>query len=161
MIIEKNKVVTFHYTLKDDNGEIIDTSSGKDPLAYIQGTGSIVIGLENEMEGKKIGDAFEVSVNPAEGYGEVNNDLIRTLPKEQFKHFGDQLVIGLNIYIESPQGQIPATIVDINDEDVSFDMNHPLAGKKLNFSIEVTDIRDASAEELDHGHVHGPGGHEH
>ena len=160
MVIEKNKAVTIHYTLKDKEGQVIDSSEGKTPLSYIQGIGNIVVGLEKQLDGKKEGDKLDAKVSPEEGYGLKKDELIRTLPKDQFSDLGD-LSIGLNFYIESPQGPVPATIIEITDETISFDMNHSLAGQTLYFSVEVISIREASDEELEHGHVHGPGGHEH
>jgi FKBP-type peptidyl-prolyl cis-trans isomerase SlyD len=160
MNIEKNKAVTVNYTLKDKDGTVVDSSEGKTPLAYIQGIGNIVIGLEKQLEGKKTGDKIDAEVSPEEGYGEKNEDLIRTLPTEQFGDIGD-LKVGLDFFIESPQGNVPATVVELTDTEVSFDMNHPLAGKTLYFNVEILDVRDATKEELEHGHVHGPGGHSH
>ncbi|RAP38821.1 peptidylprolyl isomerase [Candidatus Marinamargulisbacteria bacterium SCGC AAA071-K20] len=160
MIIEKNKAVTVHYTLKNKAGEVVDSSEGQEPLAYIQGIGNIVVGLEKQLEGKKVGDKLDAEVSPEEGYGETNDELIRTLPKEQFGDLGD-VKVGLSFYIESPQGHVPATILEVTDKDISFDMNHPLAGNTLFFSVEVIGVRDATEEELEHGHVHGPGGHAH
>lgn len=160
MVIEKNKAVYIHYTLKDNDGNTIDSSAGQDPLAYIHGIGTLVPGLEEQLNGKKAGDTFTAIVPPEAGYGTRNEELLRSAPRADFGELGD-LEVGLDFYIETPQGPMPATITEISDDEVSFDLNHPLADTTLNFDIEVVSVRDASEDELSHGHIHGPGGHHH
>ncbi|WP_067518959.1 FKBP-type peptidyl-prolyl cis-trans isomerase [Endozoicomonas ascidiicola] len=161
MKIAKERVALFHYTLKNDNGEVLDSSEGESPMAYIHGEYNIVEGLENALEGKQAGDKFEVSVESAEGYGEYDESLVQPVPKEQF---GDHSVeVGQQFHADTAIGPRVVTVIAINDEEdqVVIDANHSLAGENLHFSVEVVEVREATKEELDHGHVHGPGGHEH
>ncbi|MDH5231575.1 MAG: peptidylprolyl isomerase [Gammaproteobacteria bacterium] len=160
MTIAKDKVVTIEYTLKNDEGNVLDTSEGREPLVYLHGSGNIIPGLEKELEGKIVSDSLSVRVSPEEGYGEKSEHMIQTVPKDMF---GDaNIEINQQYHAAGPSGEpIVITVVDINDEGVTVDGNHPLAGVYLNFDVEVKEIRDATAEELEHGHVHGPGGHAH
>ncbi|WP_257293499.1 peptidylprolyl isomerase [Endozoicomonas sp. YOMI1] len=161
MKIAKERVALFHYTLKNDAGEVLDSSEGESPMAYLHGEGNIVEGLENALEGKQSGDKFEVVVEPAEGYGEYDESLVQPVPKEQF---GDHPVeVGNQFHADTAIGPRIVTVVAIDDENdqVVIDANHSLAGENLHFSIEVVEVREATREELDHGHVHGPGGHVH
>ena len=155
-LVAKNMVVSFHYTLKDKKGEILDSSSGSDPLSYLHGHGQIVAGLENALIGKTVGAKFNVTVDAKEGYGERQEELVISVPKSEWTlpaHVGAGEVVEL----QSPQGEvIPARIVEITDE-----ANHPLAGEALHFEIELMAVRVATPEELAHGHAHGPGGHHH
>lgn len=162
MTIAADKVVLIHYTLKNDDGEILDSSQeGGEPLAYLHGHQNIVPGLEAALEGLKVGDSKDVVVSPEEGYGPRMDEAIQKVPQAEFPTEIPREV-GLQIFAEGPGGQhFPLWIVAIDDDFVTVDGNHPLAGQTLNFSVEVVEIRDASAEELEHGHVHGPGGHEH
>ena len=159
MKIEKNKVVSINYTLKDNDGLVIDSSNGKDPLAYIHGIGSLIVGLENELNGKAVGDKISTTIQPEEGYGQRNDALLQKTPIDRF---GDtEVKPGMQFQSNGEGGPIIVTIVKIEDGIVFVDGNHPLAGVVLNFDVEVMEIRDASEEELSHGHVHGPGGHHH
>ncbi len=160
MQIAENTAVSFHYTLTNDQGEVLDSSSGREPLAYLHGAGSIVPGLENAMEGKAAGDKFEVKVPAAEGYGERHEGMIQSVPRSAFQGV-EQIEVGMQFQARGPQGAMSVTVAAVNDDEVTVDGNHPLAGENLNFSIEVVSVREASAEELSHGHVHGPGGHQH
>lgn len=160
MKIEKNKVVSMHYTLKNGDGEVIDSSAGKDPLAFIHGLGMIIPGLEKELDGKTTGDKLNVEVEPAEAYGDRDDNLIQKVPREQFEGAGD-IQKGMQFQVETQMGPLVVVVVDVDDKEVTIDGNHPLAGVKLFFEVEVTEVRDATPEELDHGHVHGPGGHDH
>lgn len=154
MLVSKDKVVTFHFTLRNGNGEIIDSSAGHDPLPYIQGSGQLIAGLEKEMEGKSVGDAFEVHLTSAEAYGERREDLKDVIPRDAFGEV-EALEIGMQFYADGPEGPVVLTITDMDGDNISVDANHPLAGENLHFSIEITEIREASSEELAHGHVHG------
>ncbi|NPA58356.1 MAG: peptidylprolyl isomerase [Aquificae bacterium] len=158
----RNKVVTFHYTLKDkETGEVLDSSQEfGQPLTVLFGAENIIPGLESRMEGMKIGEKRTIEVPAAEAYGEKNPELIQKVPKDYFQ--GIELQKGMPLQAQTPDGQIiNMTVVDFDDETVTVDMNHPLAGKDLVFDVEVVDIRDATLEEIKHGHVHGEGGVQH
>ena len=161
MQIAENKVVLIHYTLTNDAGETLDSSVSRgEPLAYLHGHGNIIPGLENALTGKAVGDKLDVKVAPEEGYGERHEQLIQQVPRDAFQGV-DTLEIGMQFQAETGQGPRLFTITEVGDAEVTVDGNHPLAGENLNFAVEITEIREPSAEELEHGHVHGPGGHEH
>lgn len=160
MKIENNKVVSIHYTLKDDNGTILDTSDGKTPLPYIQGVGQLIPGLENQLQGKVKGDKLNVSIAPADAYGEYREDMVFQVGKDGFRG-EEELREGMQVEVELEQGRSIAIVTKIEGEEVTLDLNHPLAGQTLHFDVEVMEVREASAEELSHGHVHGVGGHQH
>lgn len=160
MQISSNKVVSIHYTLKNDAGEILDTSAGRAPLAYLHGAGNIVPGLERALEGKTNGDMLNVRVAPEEGYGPRHDALVQDVPREAFQGVGD-IQPGMQFHAQGPSGPMVVTVVETNDNSVKVDGNHPLAGETLHFDVEVTDVRDATEEEQEHGHVHGAHGHHH
>ncbi|MDH5191203.1 MAG: peptidylprolyl isomerase [Gammaproteobacteria bacterium] len=161
MQVTENTVVTIDYTLKDDDGNVIDSSEGKEGLSYLHGAQNIIAGLENALAGKAVGDSLQVSIPPEEGYGVHDESKIQPVPKEMFDGAGE-IAVGMDYYAQGPNGEtLTITVVEVTDEHVVVDGNHPLAGKNLNFDVSVTEIREASAEELEHGHVHGPGGHHH
>jgi FKBP-type peptidyl-prolyl cis-trans isomerase SlyD len=160
MQIAVNSVVTFHYTLKNSAGEVLDSSLGNEPMTYLAGAGNIVPGLEQQMLGKVAGDAFHASVAPADGYGVMNPAMLRVVPKDAFPP-GVNVEVGMQFGTQTPQGPMAIVVKSIDGDSVTVDGNHPLAGVTLHFDIEVLAIRSASAEELAHGHVHGPGGHHH
>ena len=160
MKIEQNKVGAIHYTLTNDTGEIVDSSQGKEPLFYIHGFGNLIPGLEKELEGKVTGDSFSTSIEAADGYGDRREELIQEVPKSNFKDV-EAIEAGMQFQAQGPEGAQAVTVTGVNEEIVTVDANHPLAGQTLHFQVEITEVRDASQEELDHGHVHGPGGHEH
>jgi FKBP-type peptidyl-prolyl cis-trans isomerase SlyD len=160
MQIAERTVASFNYTLTNDAGEVIDTSVGRSPLAYLHGAGNIVPGLEKEMAGRKAGDRFDVVVAPEDGYGQPNPMLVQVVPREAFQGV-DTIEVGMEFQAQTPQGPLSVVVSKVDANEVTVDGNHPLAGKTLHFAIEVTDVRDASVEELAHGHVHGPGGHHH
>ena len=160
MSIEKDKVATIEYTLTDNEGKVIDASNGT-PLPYLHGHLNLVPGLEKELEGRKVGDKFSCKIPAAEGYGEHDESFVQVVPRSMFQGV-DQLEVGMHFHANGPDGQAHSVhITKIDGDDVTVDGNHPLAGQDLNFEIEVTDLRDATEEELEHGHVHGPGGHHH
>lgn len=162
MQIVNNKVVAMNYVLKDDTGQILDSSEGRDPLAYIQGTGQIIPGLEKEMEGKKKGDKIQAIIAPENAYGLYMPEMVQEVPLNGFQGEGsEQLQEGMQVRVETSNGPAVAFVTKIDGETVTLDMNHPLADKTLHFDVEVMDVRDATEEELSHGHVHGPGGHHH
>ena len=160
MQVKKDKVVSFNYTLKNDNGDVIDTSEKREPLSVLQGSGSIIPGLENALEGKEKGDAFSVSLEAGEGYGEYDDQLIFSVPKDRFQDAAN-LSVGTQVQAQNENGGIQIfTVKEIDEENVILDANHPLAGEKLHFDVSVEEVRDASKEEKDHGHAHtGDDGH--
>jgi len=159
MQITKNTVVSIHYTLRDDQGNVLDSSAGKDPLLYIQGIGNLIPGMEEGLEGKLKGDKLDIKVSPEKGYGERNDSLIQKVPRTAF---GDQEVRpGMQFQAQSNNGTQVVTVTEVGLENITVDGNHPLAGVGLNFAVEVMDVRKATEDELAHGHVHGPGGHHH
>jgi FKBP-type peptidyl-prolyl cis-trans isomerase SlyD len=160
MAIAQDSVVTLHYTLKDDTGEVLDSSSAGEPLAYLHGHGNLVPGLERELTGKNTGDKLSVKISPADGYGEFDKALIQRVPRRALKGIKN-INVGMRLHAQTPQGPQAVTVTQIQGDMVTLDGNHPLAGKNLNFDIEITDVRGATEEELEHGHVHGPGDHHH
>ena len=159
MQISKHKVVSMDYTLTDDQGTVIDTSKGREPLAYIQGIGNIIPGLEAALEGRTEGESVTVRVEPEQGYGERDETLLRVVPRNLFDV--EEVQAGMQFHAQSEEGTEVVTVVGVTDEEVTVDSNHPLAGVALNFDVTIVEVRDASEEELSHGHVHGPGGHDH
>jgi len=153
MNVAKDSVVSFFYTLKNDGGEVLDTNEQGEALSYIHGTGAIVPGLENAMEGKTSGDAFAAVVIPSEGYGDYDDSLIFSVPMENFKDPG-KVEVGMSVEVQSQEGTRILQIKKIEDTTVFLDGNHPLAGETLHFDISISDIREATEEELNHGHVH-------
>jgi FKBP-type peptidyl-prolyl cis-trans isomerase SlyD len=159
MQIGKNKVVSIHYTLRDNEGQILDSSEGGAPLTYIQGIGNLIPGMEEGLEGHSAGEKINIKVSPEKGYGVRNNELIQQVPLSAFG--GQDVKPGMQFQAQSGQGAQIVTVTDVGQESVTVDGNHPLAGVELNFAVEVMDIRPATEDELSHGHVHGPGGHHH
>lgn len=160
MKIAKNKVVSIDYTLTDAKGSVLDKSSKGRPLFYIQGAGNIIPGLEKALEGKAAGESLKAQIPHAEAYGTRDEALMQVLPKSDFGEIRD-LKVGMELEAESDEGVRIITVVKIDNDQVTVDGNHPLAGVDLTFDVKVVEVRDASAEELAHGHVHGPGGHHH
>jgi FKBP-type peptidyl-prolyl cis-trans isomerase SlyD len=161
MLIAPNKAVSIDYTLTNDAGEVIDSSAGGAPLVYLQGAGNIIDGLEKALLGKQAGDELDVSVEPEDAYGEYSAELVATLNRSMFEGV-DELEVGMQFHASGPDGSMQiVTIRDLDGDDVIVDGNHPLAGQRLNFKVKVIEVRDASEEEVAHGHVHGEGGHQH
>lgn len=160
MKIEKNKVVSIDYTLTDDQNEVLDSSEGGAPLAYIHGNGNLIPGLEKSLEGRTAGESIQVSVPPEEGYGVRDESKVGQVPREALAELGD-VQPGMRFQAQGPHGVEVMTVVEVSDESVTMDGNHPLAGETLQFDVTIRDVRDATPEELAHGHVHGPGGHHH
>lgn len=159
MKVTQNSVVSFHYTLKDDAGSLIDQSDGE-PMAYLHGHGQIVPGLERELTGRLAGDKLQVHVSPAEGYGEYDASLTQQVPRAAFSRISD-LQVGMSLQAQTSGGHTTVFVKEIGPEFVTVDGNHALAGKALCFDIEIAEVRRASEVELEHQHVHGPGGHHH
>jgi len=160
MKIAHEKVVSIHYTLKNKEGTVLDSSSGSEPLAYLHGFGNIIPGLENALEGKEKGEKLSVSVEPEQGYGARDEQLVQAVPRSAFKGV-DDLAPGMQFQAQGPQGTRLVVVTQVAQDVVTVDANHPLAGQTLHFDVEVSEVRDATAEELEHGHVHGPHGHHH
>jgi FKBP-type peptidyl-prolyl cis-trans isomerase SlyD len=160
MQIADKTVVSIHYTLTNALGETIDSSVGQDPLVYLQGAQNIIPGLENALAGKTVGDALQVTVEPAEGYGEIRDELIQEVDRSAFQGV-DDIDVGMQFMAQTPWGEQPVTVVKVEGDQITLDGNHQLAGETLNFDVEIVEVRDATAEEVEHGHVHGPGGHHH
>lgn len=161
MLIADNKVVFIDYTLKTDSGEVVDSSEGQEPLAYLHGVGQIVPGLEKALTGLKVGDSKDVVVSAEEGYGERDPDGVFGIPKTAFPDAA-QLEVGASFVGEDEDGHaLPVRIVKIDGDNIIVDANHPLAGERLHFHIDVRQIRDATAEELEHGHPHEGEHHHH
>lgn len=160
MAIAQNSVVSFDYTLRNDAGEILDSSDGGEPLMYLHGHGNIVVGLEKAMNGKKTGDHFSVTVTPEEGYGQRREELKQTVPRTAFEGI-EKIEAGMHFNAESDAGPMSVVVTDVTDDTVTVDGNHPLAGQTLNFVVEIGEVRYATEEELEHGHAHGAGGHNH
>lgn len=154
MTIAQHKVVTIHYKVVDvDSGETIDSSEGGEPMTYLHGAQNIIPGLENALEGKAIGDEFEVTVEAADAYGERSDDRIQQVPMEAFEGV-EKVEPGMAFTAQTEQGPVNLVVTEVDDATVTVDANHPLAGKSLAFSVKVETIRDASDEEKEHGHVH-------
>lgn len=160
MEIANQKVVTLRYRLTDNDGEVIDESTDAEPLAYIHGAGGIIPGLEAALQGKKAGDSMKVTVSPGQAFGERDESLLRAVPRGAFEGVND-LQVGMQFQTDAGEGMEVVTVINIDGDQVTIDGNHPLAGVTLNFDVTVLGVRDATGEELAHGHVHGPGGHHH
>jgi len=161
MQVSEQKVVTMNYEVADDQGQLIDRSEEGGPLAYIHGNGQLIPGLETALEGRGKGDKIAVDVPPEQGYGERDEEGVQTVARNQFD---DSVEIEVGMQFEAQdddEGHQIVTVVAVDGENITLDTNHPLAGKNLRFKVEILDVRDASTEELSHGHVHGPGGHDH
>jgi FKBP-type peptidyl-prolyl cis-trans isomerase SlyD len=160
MNITKDIVASIDYTLTNDSGEVLDSSSGREPLAYLHGYGNLIPGLEKELEGKVKGDTLTAVIPPSEAYGVRSDDLLQDFPLDQFQNPAE-VQVGVQFQVNYGEENHIATVTNIKDNMVSVDMNHPLADVTLHFDVEVMDTRKATSEELKHGHVHGPGGHHH
>ncbi len=160
MQVQADKVVIIDYTLKNDAGDILDQSTPDSPLAYLHGHNNLIPGLETALNGKGAGDQIEASIPPAEAYGDYNENLIQVVPRNMFQGV-DEIEPGMQFHAQTGQGVQVVTVKEANDESVTIDGNHALAGETLHFDVTIKEVRDASQEELDHGHVHGPGGHHH
>lgn len=155
----QGKVVSIHYTLTDDLGMVLDSSQGREPFTYLHGYGNIVRGLETALEGASVGFASSVKVAPADGYGDYNPEAVFEVPRAQFPP-NEDIQVGMHVQGEGEHGIMTFKVVDVNAERIVLDANHPMAGKNLNFDIEVLAIRDATPQELSHSHVHAHG-HDH
>ena len=161
MKVEKDKVVLMHYTLKNDAGDVIDSSDGGDPLPFLQGHGNIIPGLESALEGSKMGDKLDVSIKPEDGYGERMKNAIQEIPSSALQGI-DEVKVGMQLQSQDQDGNaFLVTVTKVEDDKITVDGNHPLAGQTLHFSVSIESIRKAETEELSHGHVHADGNHHH
>jgi FKBP-type peptidyl-prolyl cis-trans isomerase SlyD len=160
MSIQQDSVVSLHYTLKGEDGAVIDSSASGPPLTYLHGHGQLVPGLERELQGKSAGDRLDVTLAPADGYGEYDAELVEQVPRRALKGLSN-IKVGMKLRAETEHGPRTVTVTRVAGDMVTLDANHPLAGKSLHFEVEITGVREATGEELAHGHVHGPGGHHH
>jgi len=160
MQIEDNKIVVMNYTLTSDDGEVLDQSDDGS-FAYLHGAQNIIPGLENALVGKKAGDKLNVKVAPEDGYGERNAEMVQVVGKEMFES-ETEIEVGMQFNAEGPEGHpLMITVTAVEGNDITIDGNHPLAGVGLNFDVSIVEVKDASKEEIEHGHVHGPDGHHH
>ncbi len=159
MQIAQNTVVSIDYTLTNDDGDVLDTSSGAEPLIYIHGQGQIISGLESALAGRSTGDSFRVRIAPDDAYGEHDPELVQQARREQFT--GELPEVGMQVDASGPDGHETLTVVAVEGDVVTLDGNHPLAGVPLTFEVTVVDVRTATSQELAHGHAHGPRGHDH
>ena len=161
MKVSKDKVVLMHYTLKNDTGDVIDSSEGGDPLPFLQGHGNIIPGLEKALEGSKVGDKLDVSIKPKDAYGDRLQDAIQEIPSSALKDV-DEVKVGMQLQSQDQDGNtFLVTVTKIEDNKITVDANHPLAGQTLHFSVSIESVRKAETEELSHGHVHVDGHHHH
>lgn len=153
MKVANNKVISIGYQLRNQDGVLIDEAPANQPLSYLHGHNNLIAGLEKALEGKAVGEKFDVHVKPEEGYGEYNEMMVQRVPKSAFEG-ADELKAGMRFIAETDKGPLPVVITEVDENDVVVDGNHMLAGQTLLFSVEVVEIRDATAEELAHGHIH-------
>lgn len=158
-MIKDNSVVTMHYTVSTGDSVEIDSSRNGNPLVFLYGRGFLVAGLEEALLGKQVGDTFDITVAPEKAYGERYDNLVQAVPKSMFE--GMDVEVGLSFRATTDEGEQSVMIIDVTDEEVIVDGNHPLAGVELTFDVEILGLRDATEEEIAHGHVHGEGGCEH
>ena len=159
MNIQENSVVRFHYTVSEPGKGQIESSRDREPLSVLVGHGSVIPGLEQALIGRQAGDTFEVNIPPEQAYGEHRDGMTQRVPRKHFKNA--RLVPGMQVVLPTSIGQRAMTVLKVGVSVVDVDLNHPLAGKTLNFAVDVIDVRAASAEEISHKHVHGEGGHQH
>ena len=155
MRIEEHAVVLIHYVLTNDDKEVLDSSEGQDPLAYLHGTGHLIEGLEAQLLGKTAGDKLDVTVQPGDGYGEFNEELVQVVPSDVFDGV-ESIEPGMQFETsnEDGSGGETITVVSVENDEVTIDGNHTLAGVTLHFAVDIIEVREATAEELEHGHVH-------
>lgn len=161
MTVAANTVVSFDYKLTNDEGEVLDQSEGRGPLLYLHGHGNIIPGLEKELAGKIVGDSLQVTVLPVDGYGEYDANMISEVPKSEFGDRVDEIEHGMQLQIQTEEGLMLVQVEEIKDDVILINGNHPLAGINLHFDVTIVEVREATEEELEHGHVHGEGGHQH
>ncbi|AWS94896.1 peptidylprolyl isomerase [Citrobacter sp. CRE-46] len=160
MKVAKDLVVSLAYQVRTEDGVLVDESPVSAPLDYLHGHGSLISGLETALDGHEVGDKFDVAVGANDAYGQYDENLVQRVPKDVFMGV-DELQVGMRFLAETDQGPVPVEITEVEDDHVVVDGNHMLAGQNLKFNVEVVAIREATEEELAHGHVHGAHGHDH
>lgn len=160
MQIEKDTVATIDYTLTDPSGQVIDSSEGRQPIAYLHGASNIVPGLETALEGKNVGESIKVTIPPEQGYGARDPNLVQPVPRSNFQGI-QEIKPGMQFQAQTAEGARVVTVVQVDDQNVTVDANHPLAGMELKFDVKIVDVRKATPEELTHGRAHDAGGHNH
>jgi FKBP-type peptidyl-prolyl cis-trans isomerase SlyD len=160
MQVANNMAVSIHYTLKNDAGEVLDSSIGQDELVYLHGSGNIISGLEKAITGKSVGDKFNVRIEPEDAYGVVYEDRIQVISRDMFEGI-DEVKVGMQFHADVSHGPGIITVIKVEGNDITIDGNHPLAGVPLSFDVEVLAVRLATTEELARGHIHGEGCHHH
>jgi FKBP-type peptidyl-prolyl cis-trans isomerase SlyD len=158
MQVADNMAVSIHYTLTNDDGEVLDSSINDEALVYLHGNGNIISGLEKALYGKAAGDKFNVRIAAEDAYGEIMDEMVQVIPREMFEGI-DDIEVGMQFHADVSAGTGVVTIVNIDGDDITIDGNHPLAGQALTFDVEVIDVRAATQEEMAHGHIHGAGCH--
>jgi FKBP-type peptidyl-prolyl cis-trans isomerase SlyD len=158
MKVGDKKVVSIHYTLTSDEGEVLDSSIGEAALVYLHGRGNIISGLEKALHGKAVGDKFKVRIEPEEAYGELESDRVQVISRDMFEGI-NTIEVGMQFHADVSSGPGVVTVVNIEGDDITIDGNHPLAGQALTFDVEIVAVRAATEDELAHGHVHGAGCH--
>ena len=153
MQIKDNCVVAMHYTLTNDQGQVLDSSEGREPLKFLQGAHNIIIGLEKAMDGKQVGDSFEVSIEPEEAYGVRHEQMIQKVPKSAFQGV-DNIEVGMSFQAQTEHGPVPVKITEVTGDVVTVDGNHELAGERLHFKVSIEEVREATKEEMEHNHAH-------
>jgi FKBP-type peptidyl-prolyl cis-trans isomerase SlyD len=156
MQIADNHVVTLHYSVKTQSGDLIDESQSSEPIAFIQGSNYMIAGLEVALYGKHKGEKFEITIEPDQAYGDRQDQLVQAVPANMFDDM--EIEVGMSFRATTDQGEQSVIIIDKDDEYVTVDGNHPLSGMTLKFDVSIEDVREATGEELEHGHVHGAGG---
>jgi FKBP-type peptidyl-prolyl cis-trans isomerase SlyD len=158
MQVTDNTAVSIHYTLTNDEGEVLDSSIGQDTLVYLHGSGNIISGLEKALSGKSVGDKFNVRIPAKDAYGELADEMIQVISKSMFEGI-DKIEVGMQFHADVSYGTGVVTVVEIDGDNITIDGNHPLAGQALTFDVEVVAVRPATQEETTHGHIHGEGCH--
>lgn len=158
MQVADNMAVSIHYTLTNDDGDVLDSSIDDEALVYLHGKGNIISGLEKALHGKVAGDKFNVRIAPEDAYGELMEDMVQVISRDMFEGI-DNIEVGMQFHADVSSGSGVVTVVNIAGDDITIDGNHPLAGVALTFDVEVIDVRTATDEEKSHGHIHGPGCH--
>lgn len=154
LTIKENLVVSMHYKLTDNDGNVLDSSEGSEPLTYLHGQGNIIPGLENSLTGKAEGDSLQVTVEPAEGYGELVPEMVEVIDKEAFKGV-ESIEVGMTFEAQAPDGSMQSIeIMKVEGDKITIDANHPLAGVTLNFDVQIVSVREATEQEVDHKHAH-------
>jgi FKBP-type peptidyl-prolyl cis-trans isomerase SlyD len=158
MQVADNMAVSIHYTLTNDDGEVLDSSIGDEALLYLHGGGNIISGLEKALHGKAAGDKFNVRIAAEDAYGELMDEMVQVISREMFEGI-DNIEVGMQFHADVSYGTGVVSVVNIEGDDITIDGNHPLAGLALTFDVEVIDVRAATQEEMAHGHIHGAGCH--